>query len=169
MFITFKKCLALIPAVLVLAGCQGGEKPRSDGGQAYLAASEPPGAKGVLEVRKEAKDGDSATIVGRVGGSKKPIVEGRAAFTIVDASLVPCNERGSDSCTTPWDYCCDGKDELARATASIKFVDAQGRTLDKDARGLVGIKELQTVIVRGKVKKDDAGNLTVLAEQIYLK
>lgn len=161
-------------SILLLAGCQGGNAPPgnnappADQGK-YLVTVEPAGAKGVLDVRKEAKDGDTVTVTGRVGGSKKPIIDGRAVFTIVDPSFVPCNERGSDSCTTPWDYCCDGKDELARGTASIKFADAQGKTLEQDVRALVGIKELRTVVVRGKARKDEAGNLMVLAEQIYVK
>jgi hypothetical protein len=53
--------------------------------------------------------------------------------------------------------------------ATIKLVDAQGTTLRQDARLVLGIKELQTVVVRGKARRDEAGNLTVLAEQVYIK
>jgi hypothetical protein len=87
---------------------------------------------------------------------------------IVDPSLVPCSERAGDSCPTPWDYCCD-TDRLAESKATIKFVDDHGDTLATDARQLLGLKELQHVTVRGQAKRDDAGNLTVLATGIYVK
>src|SRR4051812_40809803 len=57
----------------------------ADGGQ-YRLPAEPAGARGVLQVRKEAKDGEDVVVVGRVGGSAKPFVAGRASFTIVDPS-----------------------------------------------------------------------------------
>jgi hypothetical protein len=164
----------LIPVILFAAGCNSagpatspakGEVPASK----YLAATEPAGARGVLEVRKDARDGDEVTIVGRIGGSRKPFVAGRASFTIVDPSLVPCSDREGDSCPTPWDYCCDPKDKLAQATASIKFVDDRGKTIEQDAPALLGVKELQTIVVRGKARRDEGGNLIVLAEQIYIK
>ncbi len=129
----------------------------------YLLSEEPAGAKGVIELRKYARDGDEVVIVGRVGGRKKPLTSGQASFTIVDPSLEPCEDGGG------WDYCCTPKDELLRATAFVKFVDEKGRTLAKDARHLLGIKELQTVVVRGPAKRDDAGNLVVLASGLYVR
>jgi hypothetical protein len=128
-----------------------------------VLAAEPPGAKGVLDARKESKDGDAVVVVGRVGGSTKPFT-GRASFTIVDPSLKVCTE---DGCPTPWDYCCEDPDDLARATALVKFVDGQGKTLAADARALLGLKEMQTVVVRGTARRDQAGNLTVLADGLY--
>jgi hypothetical protein len=97
-----------------------------------------------------------------------PWVEGRAAFSIVDQTLIPCSERPGDSCTTPWDYCCD-TDRLPQSLATIKFVDGQGKTLSTDARKLLGVKELQIVVVKGKAKRDDAGNLTVVATGLFAK
>lgn len=38
-----------------------------------------------------------------------------------------------------------------------------------DARELLKIKELSTVVVKGKARRDDAGNLTVLATGIHVK
>lgn len=135
----------------------------------YLLPTEPDGAKGVIAVRKDSKDGDEITIVGRVGGSVKPVVEGRAAFTIVDLSLVPCNEMAGDTCPTPWDYCCAPKEELSRATIMVKFVDERGKTLQQEAKNLLGIEPQKTVFVRGHVKRDRNGNLTVLGDALYLK
>jgi hypothetical protein len=113
-------------------------------------------------------DGDDIVVTGRIGGAVDPWVEGRAAFSIVDQTLVPCSERSGDSCKTPWDYCCD-TDRLPQSLATIKFVDDQGKTISTDARKLLGIKELQTVVVKGKAKRDEAGNLTVLATGLFAK
>ena len=163
---------------LLLAGCAPSTSPSNTAAvqtipeaekAKYLLATEPAGAKGILAVRKEIKDGGDVLIVGRVGGSLKPLVAGRAAFTIVDLSLTPCNEKAGDECPTPWDYCCDAPDEIAKASAMIKFVDEQGKTLQHDAGDLLGVKPLQTVVVRGKAKRDEDGNLTVVATGLYVR
>jgi hypothetical protein len=123
----------------------------------------------VLEVRKQANDGDEVLILGRVGGSRKPLVAGRAAFTIVDPSLKACNELPGDTCPYPWDYCCEPPDDLARASTLVKFVDEHGDTIPVDARQLLAIRELQTVVVQGRAKRDEAGNLTVLATKLHIR
>jgi hypothetical protein len=41
--------------------------------------------------------------------------------------------------------------------------------LAADARSLFGMKELQTVYVRGTASKDENGNLVVLATAVYVK
>jgi hypothetical protein len=170
MFSIHKVWTGLLPVLLLGLGCaKHGPEANPPNANQMIVDSEPSGAKGVLEVRKQAKDGDEVVVTGRVGGSTSPIIAGALVFTIVDPSLKPCNEKADDSCATPWDYCCDPKDKLAQATASIKVVDAQGNTVEKDARQFLGIKELQTVVVRGKAKRDANGNLTVLADQVYVK
>jgi hypothetical protein len=58
---------------------------------------------------------------------------------------------------------------MARALAMIKFVDEQGKTLSQDPRQLLGIKELQTVVVRGRAKRDEKGNLTVQATKLFVR
>lgn len=79
-------------------------QPSGDSSQ-FVLKSEPAGAAGVIQARKEAKHRDDVVIVGRIGGSDKPWVEGRAGFTIVDLSLQTCHEIGGDDCQTPWDFC----------------------------------------------------------------
>lgn len=134
----------------------------------FLLSAEPTGALSVVAARRDIRDGDEIVLVGRIGGSEVPWVEGRAAFTIVDESLKPCNEKADDACKTPWDYCCD-LDVLPQSTATVKFVDAGGKLLSPDARTLFGLNELQTVVVRGKAKRDAEGNLTVLASGLYAR
>jgi hypothetical protein len=148
------------------AGSAVSEAAAADGAK-YMLASEPAGAQDVLAVRESAKDGDPVVIAGRIGGDHSPWVDGVAAFSIVDSSLKACNEIPGDSCPTPWDYCCESN--LNAKKALIKVVDAQGQTVGTDARQLLNLKELQTVVVSGKAQRDDAGNLTVLAESVYVK
>src|SRR5690606_36460413 len=101
------------------------------------------------------------------GGSRNPWVDGMAAFTLVDRSLPACTDIPGDKCPTPWDYCCT-TDKLPGATTLVKVVDDQGQVVTTGAQELLGVDELQTVVVRGKASKDDVGNITVLAEQIYV-
>ncbi len=51
----------------------------------------------------------------------------------------------------------------------VKVVDDGGKTVATDARKLLGLKELQTVVVRGRAKRDEAGNVTVLADGIFVR
>jgi hypothetical protein len=65
----------------------------------YLAKTEPADAKNVIAARKEVKDGEAVVLVGRIGGSKTPVSEERAVFTIVDLSLKSCE--ADPNC---WDF-----------------------------------------------------------------
>jgi len=131
----------------------------------YVLTSQPAGAKGVGEVRQSAKDGDEVVVTGRVGGDPKPFVDGVAAFTIVDHALQPCP--AEEGRPTPWDYCCD-VDKTAANKALVKVVDPENRTVTTDARELLNVEPLSLVVVRGRAKRDDAGNLTVLADGVYV-
>jgi len=160
-------------AVALVVGCNQEKNGASEtagpdpAGQKFVLAEEPAGAKGVVDARKTAKDGDEIVIVGRIGGDKSPWIEGKAAFLIVDPSFKSCSDREGDNCPTPWDYCCERPDELAKGIATIKFVDEQGKTIGADARKLLGLKEMNTVVVKGKAKRDQDGNLIVLATGLF--
>ena len=134
----------------------------------FLLSMEPQVATSVIKVRENASDGDEVVIVGRIGGSENPWIESRAAFSIVDGSLKACSDIEGDNCPQPWDYCCETS-KLPNATALVKIIDEGGSLVTTDARELLGVKELSTVIVKGKAKRDDAGNLTVLANSVYIK
>ena len=158
---------------LSVAGCSqktaddDSSNPTVDGSP-YLLDSEPAGAKDVIAVRKESKDQDDVVIVGRIGGRMKPWSKDRATFTIVDNSLKACSDIEGDACETPWDYCCETP-KLKTAAALVKIVDKNGDVVKADARELLKVKELSTVVVKGKAKRDDSGNLTVLATAVYVK
>ncbi len=99
-------------------------------------------------------------MVGRIGGSLNPWVDDRGAFSIVDPSLLACSDEKEEgepcSCKTPWDYCCE-TDKLPDAMALVKFVESDGSVVNHDARKVFNLVELQTVVVKGKAQRDDAG------------
>lgn len=176
MFSRFHHFLACIVVITASVGCnQSATPPATPKSTAVSAVTsqpsnvllkeQPAGAKPVGDLRASTTDGAVVTILGRIGGDTNPWVEGRAAFTIVDPKLEPC--KPDEGCPTPWDYCCS-TDLIPANRAMIKIVDTTGGTIEQDARKLLGVKELQMVMVTGKAKRDEAGNLTVLASGVYL-
>lgn len=166
--------LATCIALLVAVGCSPEDStttssatPKIDGSK-YLLAAEPEGATDVIKLREEAQDQDDVVIVGRIGGSGNPWIDGRAAFWIVDVSLKACSDIPGDNCAKPWDYCCETS-TLPKATALVKVIDQNGEIVKAEAKDLLNVQELSTVVVQGKAQRDDAGNLTVLASGVYVK
>jgi hypothetical protein len=50
----------------------------------------------------------------------------------------------------------------------VMFVDEDGKVVKQDARELLGVKELETVTIVGKAKRDKAGNVTVMASKVFV-
>ncbi|MEQ8788858.1 MAG: hypothetical protein RIC55_21280 [Pirellulaceae bacterium] len=166
--------VTLVAGLLVATGCQPaveGEGPASaaSDGKKYLLDAEPAGAQDVIAVRESAKTDDEVVIVGRIGGRENPWpVKEQAIFTIVDPSLNACSDIPDDNCKTPWDYCCETQ-RLPTSTALVQIVDETGRPVAEDARKLLAVKELDTVVVKGKAVRDDEGNLEILATGLYVR
>ena len=152
---------AMLPMVQVAGQTSAPEKA------GYLLKEEPKGAKAVMKIRKESKDGEDVIVVGRIGGRKNPWVKGAAVFSIVDESIKSCDQIPGDTCPTPWDYCCEAN--LPQKTLLLLFVDDAGKVVKKDAREMLKVKELQTVVVKGKVKRDKANNVTILATNVFVR
>jgi hypothetical protein len=55
--------------------------------------------------------------------------------------------------------------------ATVKVLDEKQQTLPVDAHSLLNASNLegQVVVVRGQAKRDDAGNLTILANGIFVR
>lgn len=132
----------------------------------YVVQTEPDGAVAVGDARQSVKDDQAVTLVGTIGGSSRPFVDGIAAFTIVDAKVPYCAPE--EGCPTPWDYCCT-QDQVKENIATVKVVDESGKPVGKDARGLLGVKELSTVVVKGKASRDEQGNLTIAASEVFVR
>lgn len=171
--------LTLCLSLVALGGCGSwvpdpeknpDPKPKADApvasseGKTFVLSAEPAGGKGVIAVRKDAKDGDAVVVVGRVGGSTKPFTENRASFLIVDPSLKP-----TDGCETPWDFCEYPKSKVAAARLLVKFVGPDGKALGTGARELFGLAELSEVVVEGKVSRDDKDNVVVVARRLFVR
>ena len=161
-------CGALAAAVLGGFGARHAVAAEGDdAGAAYKLAEQPKDAADVIATREKAENGADVVVVGRIGGRVNPWLKGAAAFTIADRSLTPCNEIEGDTCKTPWDYCCEA--DLGKATALVMFVDDTGKVVKQDARELLGVKELDTVYLVGKAKRDKAGNVTVMAAKLFVE
>lgn len=154
---------------LFIAACTKESAPAPEAGPlaAFIAPAAPGDAKSVLEARKSATAGANISVVGRA----KDFVNGRAAFTLIDASLRACSDAGDpmeDSCETPWDYCCVAPEEVSAACATIEVRDAAG-VIKSGVQGVSGLDHLDTVYVNGVVETDAAGNMTVVAKSFHVK
>ncbi|NOY40446.1 MAG: hypothetical protein GXP26_01230 [Planctomycetes bacterium] len=136
----------------------------------YKLAEEPDGAIGVIMARESAEDGAPLILVGRIGGSANPWIEGRAAFMLLDASMSVVAE--GDASDEGEDEICMGDccaTERLDCTTLVKVVDSQGKIVPVDSRKLLGLKESDMVVVEGTAKKDDSGNFVMLARGIYVR
>lgn len=155
---------------LGLVGC--GDTPDTDetttptGSTRYVAPSEPADAIEVGDA-PDTMDGEQPmALIGVIGGSREPFVDGLAAFTIVDPDIPYCQPE--EGCPTPWDYCCS-QDQVKHNIATVTMVDASGDPVSGDARQLLGVAELATVVVEGTARRDPQGNLTVAATKVFIR
>ncbi len=144
----------------------GSGSASDSGGIRYLATTEPENAIPVGTARENVVDGQEVSLVGVIGGSSEPFVDGLAAFTIVDPKVPYCAPE--EGCPTPWDYCCT-QDQVKDNVATVKLVDPSGAPVAKSARELLGVKELATVVVSGIAKRDDEGNLSIAADKVFVR
>ncbi|QDU89189.1 hypothetical protein Pla175_25760 [Pirellulimonas nuda] len=164
---------AIAAGFAVLIGCgapqAGAPLAGADAdGSAYLLAEEPDGAMGVIQAREAAHDGDPIVLVGRIGGATNPWVEGRAAFTLLDPSMLVVDEsQGMGEGQLCTGDCC--ATERQACTTLVKVVDPQGQLVAVDARKLLGLKEADMVVVSGTAKKDELGNFQLLATGVHVR
>lgn len=133
----------------------------------YLLASEPTGALGVMDVRETAADGDDVVVVGRIGGCQNPWVDGRAAFSLVDCSVMVTFDETACPCTE--EDCACTVENMLDARALVKIVDEEGKLITADARDLFQLEGDDVVVLCGRTQRDESGNLTVHASRIYVR
>ncbi|MDZ4656095.1 MAG: hypothetical protein SH868_00810 [Bythopirellula sp.] len=136
-------------------------------GSKFLLSEEPDGAIGVIAARESAEDGKPLVMVGRIGGAANPWIEGRAAFTLLDASMTVVTEGEEAEGAICTGDCC--ANERLTCTAMVKVVDAEGQLIAVDSRQLLGVKEADMVVVEGKAQKDKTGNFVMLANRVYIR
>ena len=176
---TFYKCTAAIVIlswlIVTVSGCgESAAEPAARSAPSvdcstYVLAAEPGGAIGVIDARESSQDGDSIVLVGRIGGSKQPWIEGRSAFMVIDASMaVVADGEESDTGEVCLDDCCASV--RAACTTLVKLVDDQGRVLNVDARGILNAADGDLVVVRGNVQRDaEQGTFVVIANGIHVR
>lgn len=126
-------------------------------------------AVGIADAKAHAAVGQTVTVVGKIGGSRKPFANGRPIFTVVDLKLDSCDEDPDDACERPWDYCCEEKTTLTANTATLEFVDAAGKLLSASAEGSHGLVPLAIVTATGVVREKTAtGAFTIDVQQIHV-
>jgi len=135
----------------------------------YFSSTPPADAVKLIDAKASAKAGDRVVFEARVGGRRKPFVENRAVFFVIDPVLPSCDALPGDGCKTPWDYCCEPRDNLTKHMATVQFVGDDGKPLKVNIEPKSGIEPLKTIFVTGVVAEaDDAGTFVVNAETIYV-
>lgn len=162
----------LLGCVLLASSCSEKEKgaasnsPTAPASEALTKIFDAPPAVApvsIVEARASAKPGDTITLKGLVMGSMKPIVEGRAAFTLGDPEkLTPCNKNPDDACETPWDVCCETPEAIKASTVTVQVVDAAGKVLKEGIENVGGLKPLSDVTVTGVVAEGSGPDLLLL-------
>jgi hypothetical protein len=174
-------------AALLLAGCErkanhAGHNhqtgPAANGAATTAAelpatlfvTDEPAEAVAISAAKRSAEVGDTVVVRGRIGGSRAPFVEGRAVFTLADTSMMACSDRSGDGCPTPWDYCCEPREDLVANTLTVQIVDDAGQPLRRSLQNVAGLKPLAEVVVQGRVlQKEGATVMVVGADALYVK
>ena len=159
--------LGTVFAVLAAAGCADttAKSPQAVSSTKYHLDGEPAGALEVLDAKDQAKDGEPIVVVGRLGGGITPWIDGRAAFLLVDTRILPSCEEG-EHCKAD---CADCAKEMLAACTMVKFLGHDGKVLQVDARQLLGVKEQETVVIKGVASRDKTGNVSIAAKGIYVR
>ncbi len=124
---------------------------------------------GAVEVNDLRSLEDGAAVVVRGDVRDYTAVQGKAVLTLIDHSLLSCDEMGEeDHCPTPWDFCCEDSDKVNRSTAVVEFRE-EGKLVAAKLGGFHGLDYLADVVVTGTLGIDDAGNLRVVASGIHVE
>lgn len=131
-----------------------------------LLTTEPTPASSVVETKEKVKDGEEVIVHGRV----KDFVKGYAVLVIADTSMKACIDNTEETCPTPWDYCCNPKEKIQKSVATVQLTEDGTTPIKTELEGFKGLQRLSSyVTVKGKAKRDEAGNLTIIASNIFIK
>jgi len=138
--------------------------------KAVFVSSIPDEASPIHLARTTVQPGDVITLKGQIMGASEPFVDGRAAFILGDREkLTPCNELPGDPCKTPWDNCCDAKEDFREGTATIQIIGPDDRPLKEGLEGVNGLEKLTKILVKGRVAEQSGpGNLVINASAIQV-
>ncbi len=171
--------LAVLAAAMMVGCGKSDDTEEAEGSGAASTASLPAGlflaaAPGepvaVKHVKAQAREGDDVVVRAVVGGEVNVFVDGRAIMKVIDTEMKNLCLSEDDSCRTPWDYCCSTTEELQPHRATVRVVDAKGKTLKIGLKGVGQIEEMKTLVVKGVVAKGSGEkNLVINARGIYVE
>jgi len=138
--------------------------------EGLMLARRPLGAVGVATARMGVRPGEPVSLIGRIGGSRSPIVSNRAVFTLVDPAMKCCLETSDeDHCPRPWDYCCSDRAQLAASMATIEICGPDGKPLALSLEKEGTLTPLTLIAVNGVLETPDgSGAFVIRAKGIYL-
>jgi hypothetical protein len=176
MEISVMRTLIFVPTLLmflfVTSACGNkGDKASTSSGPtlpANLVATSIDGSpQTVIETLKDKKAGDTALVVGLIGGKMEPFAKNRAVFQLIDASMKPC-DLTNGGCPAPWDYCCEPPEQILASSMTVQVVGADGRPLPLGLEGKDGLEPLTTLVVSGKVNQASDGVFVLDADKIMI-
>ena len=159
--------LLLVAAVCLVVACgptaaDNGGKSGTDGNSGttnFRLKAEPAGAAITVVDAKKAEDGADIVVEGRIQATQPRF----HVFTMIDLSMPYCGEKDDETCKTPWDYCCFGKDEVSALLIPVRFVGADGKPVRAADGHKFAWRLLDRVKVVGKLRKLEDGTLVIAA------
>ena len=161
----------ILASSTVLIGCSDPETAESSDApsvlEAFLLQVEPEGAVPVRAARALAKPGAPIVVAGQIGGALHPFSQTHASFVLSDPDILFCNETPGDTCSTPWDACCEDAEKLASGRATVQILQGEF-PLVGTLRNVGNLRELDHVVVTGKVDPASTPqNLVINVDGIY--
>ena len=170
---TFRWSLLLLSLGVIACGPKDSETAALDDapaetGLSLMTATLPAEALSVIEARAQLKPGDAAVVQGQIGGVMEPFLSGYAGFVLGDTEIVFCNEMSdAGHCPTPWDACCEDKEQLQGRRVLVQFIDGAGMPIKADLQKAYSLNELDAVAVVGTVAESSTPeNMVIYAKQM---
>ncbi|MFN0137301.1 MAG: hypothetical protein ACKVS9_14455 [Phycisphaerae bacterium] len=178
----FGASILLATLAFAVAGCDSKSPPQGSSGAAagtpkaaaaqlppdLFVAQPPEGAVAVGKLKADAAAPTSIVVYGRIGGRKEPFVAGSAMFLLADMSMKACSELEGDLCATPWDYCCEPKENLSKMLATVQVLGPDGKPLAVGLDGTNGLKPLAELTITCDIASREGGALVLTAKKIYV-
>lgn len=156
--------------LIAVAGCVDSESQQIDAVKGRFLRQEalPEDTVAFSRVKKDVTESETGEVSGVVlrgrinAGELPPWEENAAAFVLTDSTGHDGDEE-HDPHTCP--FCSRNiRDYLAR----VVFADEQGQIINIDSRKLFGLRENQTVAVRGTISLPESDILLVKATDLYV-
>jgi hypothetical protein len=165
--------ITLMLAAATLAGCSRSEDTAKSDTSAtgtapsWLLTAAPDGAVEIAAAKQSAAEGDQIVLRGRIGGRRDAMSADSATFVMMDTGIPSCADDPDETCSTPWDYCCEPKEVKEANNATVQLVDGTGAAVTADLTSL-GIEPLDEVVVIGTVApRPTQGILIIHAKGIH--